>query len=267
MPCNQHSHLLSAYIDGELPDSEHEALTQHIIGCSDCAALAEELRETSSMVSGLGREPLPVGLSHRLRRTLAQTQDRSGTIGIQERVAPGKLSPSAGAYRPWIRAGLLKHAAVFFIACLLSSLATWSVLTGSTKDNLLAQDLLSAHLRSLLQDSPIQVASSDAHTVKPWFAGKVDFSPEVRDLVAQGYPLLGGRLDTIAGRRVGALVYKRRLHIINVFAWTAGDGSEVSPALSTRNGYNILKWTRGGVTYAAVSDVESSELQRLPDLL
>ncbi|WP_245928254.1 anti-sigma factor family protein [Bosea psychrotolerans] len=198
---------------------------------------------------------------------MAQTPDRPGDIDIYERAAPDRLPPDARAYRRGIKTELLKQAAALLIACLLSSLTTWWILTGSTRDSLLTQDLLSAHLRSLLQDSPIQVASSDAHTVKPWFAGKVDFSPEVRDLAAQGYPLLGGRLDTIAGRRVGALVYKRRLHVINVFAWTAGDVSDVAPSLSTRSGYNILKWTRSGVSYAAVSDLESLELQRLPELL
>src|SRR6185437_9388854 len=127
--------------------------------------------------------------------------------------------------------------------------------------------ILTAHVRSLLQDSPIQVASSDAHTVKPWFTGRVDFAPEVKDLTAEGFPLLGARLDYVHGRRVGALVYRRRLHTVNVFMWGAPGTEDTAPTLATKNGYNLLVWSKGGVTYWAVSDVDARELQRLYSLL
>jgi anti-sigma factor RsiW len=131
----------------------------------------------------------------------------------------------------------------------------------------LEEQLLAAHVRSLIQDTPIQVASSDSHTVKPWFAGRVDFAPEVKDLTADGFPLLGGRLDYVDERRVGVLVYRRRLHVINVFMWPAASAEPSGPLLHRKNGYNILSWSRGGISYFAVSDVEPGELRRLQELL
>jgi hypothetical protein len=108
-------------------------------------------------------------------------------------------------------------------SCALSVFLTWSFMTSTGQANRLEQELLTAHFRSLLHDSPIQVASSDAHNVKPWFAGRVDFAPDVKDLTVEGFPLLGGRLDYVGERRVGALVYRRRLHIVNVFMWTCAE--------------------------------------------
>src|SRR6476469_7321517 len=129
---------------------------------------------------------------------------------------------------------------------MLSVLVTWVAVTSMDRANGLQQEIVTAHIRSLLQDSPIQVASSDAHTVKPWFAGRIDFSPEVKDLAADGFPLLGGRLDFVGGRRVGAVVYKRRLHTINVFMWPSAGPGDAAPRLVVRNGYNLLAWSRGG---------------------
>lgn len=266
MPCDLPSHRLGAYLDGELSEGERETVARHIAECSDCAALAGELREASVMVAGLGREPMPAGLSLRLQRTLSQATEDANTA-----MMPRPTIPEPLAIKPQLRRlatpRFLQQAAVLLLACLLSSLATWWFVTGADRASLLTRDLLSAHLRSLTQDSPIQVASSDTHTVKPWFAGKVDFSPEVRDLTAEGYPLLGGRLDNIAGRRVGVLVYKRQRHLINVFAWGAADTPDAAATLTVRKGYNLLSWSRNGVTYAAVSDLEATELGRLPDLL
>ena len=161
----------------------------------------------------------------------------------------------------------MRQAAVVAAACVLSALATWWIVGTAGEASRLEQDVLAAHVRSLLQDSPIQVASSDAHTVKPWFAGRVDFSPEVKDLAPEGFPLLGGRLDYVGGRRVGAVVYKRRLHTINVFMWPSSSLGHAAPQLVTRNGYNLLAWSRGGVAYWAVSDLAAGDLRQLQGLL
>jgi len=161
----------------------------------------------------------------------------------------------------------MRQAAVLAAACVLSALATWWIVGTNGEAARLEQDVLAAHVRSLLQDSPIQVASSDAHTVKPWFAGRIDFSPEVRDLAADGFPLLGGRLDYVGGRRVGAVVYKRRLHTISVFMWPRVTAGEAAPHLVTRNGYNLLAWSHGGVDYWAVSDLSGGDLRQLQSLL
>jgi anti-sigma factor RsiW len=131
----------------------------------------------------------------------------------------------------------------------------------------LEHDVLSAHVRALLQESPVQVAASDQHAVKPWFAGRVDFAPEVKDLTGEGFPLVGGRLDYIGGRRVGALVYKRRLHTIDVFMWPEKGGDEASPRLVTLQGYNVLTWHRKDLTFWAISDLNAGELRELQSLL
>jgi anti-sigma factor RsiW len=124
----------------------------------------------------------------------------------------------------------------------------------------MAEIVLNDHLSSLLGSHLLDVVSSDQHTVKPWFAGKLDFSPDVKDLAAQGFPLAGGRVDYLAGRRVAALVYHRRQHVINLFIWPGGS-SAPSPTGITHNGYNLLHWTAGRMTFWAVSDVSSAELQ------
>ncbi len=109
------------------------------------------------------------------------------------------------------------------------------------------------HMRALLQDSPIQVASSDTHTVKPWFNGRVEFSPDVKDFATEGFPLAGGRLDYIGGKRVAALVYRHRLHVIDVFVWPAATAEDIPPRLTSTDGYNLLTWSHGGLTYSAIS--------------
>jgi anti-sigma factor RsiW len=111
------------------------------------------------------------------------------------------------------------------------------------------------------------VASSDAHTVKPWFEGKLDFSPPVKDLVAQGFPLIGGRLDYVHGRAVAALVYQRRKHSINLCIWPSSPGDEAAPKTATRQGFHILQWTRSGMRFCAVSDLNEGERQEFVFLI
>lgn len=262
MPCDRPFSLVSAYVDDELPDDERRAFARHLADCPACAALAGELRQIGQALAAAGRETVPAGLPARVRLALAKAAEAQET---EPETVIAKAAPSWR--RGWPRPALLRQAAVLALACLISALAAGWYVGGAARQDQIERELLSAHLRSLLQDSPIQIASSDAHTVRPWFAGKVDFAPEARDLAAEGYPLLGGRLDSIDGRRVGALVYRRRLHLINVFAWPAADAANLAPRLATRQGYNLLSWSRGGVAYAAISDLDGAELARLPGLL
>jgi anti-sigma factor RsiW len=130
----------------------------------------------------------------------------------------------------------------------------------------LASNVLADHIRSLLGSGPVEVASSDQHTVKPWFAGKLDFSPEVKDLQAQGFPLAGGRVDYLDGHRVAALVYHRRLHVITLFIWPVGSAA-VSASSVSQNGYHLLHWTDSSMNYWAVSDVSIGELENFKALI
>jgi anti-sigma factor RsiW len=124
---------------------------------------------------------------------------------------------------------------------------------------LLAEEAVASHIRSLMADHLTDVASSDQHTVKPWFNGKLDFAPVVKDLTTQGFPLTGGRLDYLNNRRVAALLYKRGEHTINLFEWPSAEPDSNVTTLGLK-GYNVLHWTQAGISYWAVSDLNAAEL-------
>jgi anti-sigma factor RsiW len=124
----------------------------------------------------------------------------------------------------------------------------------------LADEVIASHVRSLLATHLVDVPSSDQHTVKPWFNGKIDFAPEVKDLAAQGFPLVGGRLDYIGGKTAAALVYRRNQHPINVLVVSAPGKGDARPANMNRKGYHLIHWTRDGLDYWAVSDLNTTEL-------
>jgi anti-sigma factor RsiW len=160
---------------------------------------------------------------------------------------------------PW--RGLAIAASLLFLVSV-----SWNVIQMRSRaaGSELADAIVTDHIRSLIGAHLLDVPSSDQHTVKPWFAGKLDFSPDVRELSAQGFPLVGGRVEYLEGRRVAALVYQRRQHVINLFIWPAGpSGTE---AAISRNGYNLIHWTTGPMTYWAVSDANAADLATLRDL-
>jgi len=134
-------------------------------------------------------------------------------------------------------------------------------------DELIAQEIVSGHIRSLMANHLSDVASTDQHTVKPWFDGKLTFAPPVVDLSQEGFPLIGGRLDYVDNKPVAALVYQRRLHYINVFIWPSNGGPDAAPVSEALEGYNILHWSQGGMASWAVSDVSTDELKTLGTLL
>lgn len=252
---------IGAFLDEELPELEARALAAHLNGCAICAALAREIQAASISLKA-ARVTAPAGLRDRLRAALAAEADLVRPPSLAARLFGGWRELIAASSRAMAPAAL----ALTVVAALSSSL-TWLAIGGPAAPSFLTHDLMTAHLRALAQNGAIQVASSDQHTVKPWFAGKVDFSPDARDLSAEGFTLVGGRLDVVDGRRVGALVYRRRLHLVDVFAWPAGAAPPAAPALLRERGYGLLSWTKNGVAYWAVSDLDPAELRRLADLL
>ncbi len=143
-----------------------------------------------------------------------------------------------------------------------------ALMTASSRDGEIENEVLAAHVRSLMVPGRfVDVESTDQHTVKPWFAGKIDFAPPVRDLAADGYPLTGGRLDYIGGRRVAALTYKIRLHPVNVFVWPDAAAADSAPKMETVKGHSIARWTRDGMRYWAVTDAGPQEISRFAELM
>jgi anti-sigma factor RsiW len=250
MVCDQAELLVHAYVDGELDLSGVLALEAHLKGCAQCRALRQR-------ISAL-HEQLRAGL-----------ESYSAPQGLRER-----LDPTAGSAAPpsppvqWQRRQMLRMAASVVVAILASSGTTYWAVRPSANPRI-ADEVVASHIRSLMADHLIDVASSDQHTVKPWFDGKLDVAPAVVDLGAQGFPLVGGRLDYIGKRPVAALVYRHRKHLINLFACPTpgGEAPDATPKARTMRGYNVLYWTAGDITYWAVSDVDRSALDDFRDLV
>jgi anti-sigma factor (TIGR02949 family) len=255
MRCDRVQDMLGAYRDGELSTDEHRAVSIHLDQCSACSKLLVADERIGQALKTRGRTDAPPALAERIRAELDKADSRSLAASPTGRFLPGE---SASRFRQFAQ-----RAAVLVAGSLLSALATWQVMEGRSMTSQLERDIVSAHIRALLQDTPVQVASSDQHTVQPWFAGRIDFAPQVKDLAAAGFPLVGGRLDYVADRRVGTVVYKRRLHVINVFMWPDQGTVDSAAQATARNGFNLLSWNRNGVAYRAVSDLNLDEMHRL----
>ena len=259
MRCDQAREHIGALLDGELPASEARAISLHAQDCADCTLYRDELKSLRGMLM-LEREPAPASLAHRVRAALADeaalsSDDARENAGWRTRFA-------TRINRSW--PALVRHAAAILIVCVASVAVTWWWVRAHDAHEALARDVLAAHIRSLLQDNTVQVAALDTHTVKPWFAGRLEFTPMVKDLSAEGFQLVGGRLDFVGGQRVAAIVYRRRLHQVNVFIWPGSDTRLSSVKI---NGYNLVSWSRGGMTFWAASDLNEAELRELQSLL
>jgi anti-sigma factor RsiW len=168
------------------------------------------------------------------------------------------------------RRPILWHAFGTALACAAVAVVTWTLAIRSQAplpDERIAQEITNAHVRSLMAPTHLaDVASSDQHTVKPWFAGKVDFAPPVADYSAEGFELTGGRLDYIDGRAAAAVTYRLRQHVVNFFVWPAGGAPDRAAHRHTVQGYSLIGWTRGGMRYCVIADVAHTELGRLAQL-
>jgi mycothiol system anti-sigma-R factor len=239
MQCEEIRSRLDAYVDGEIAEPERVLLREHLAECPECGpemAALERLRDGIRRAAPVYRAP--EALRSRIRAAL-RTEARA----------------EAPAARP--APGWLAYAASILLAVAVGSGGTL-LITGERQGDAVANELIDSHLRSLLGSHLTDVASSDQHTVKPWFAGKSDVSPPAVDLAGEGFPLVGGRLDLIAGKPAPALVYRRRQHVINVFVLPASRAD--LGATLTRRGYTLRHWDEGDLGLWAVSDAAPSEL-------
>lgn len=240
--CSEMQLLIQADVDGELGAAAAAGVVAHMAGCAACAALHGRLLALSGEVRGIERVGAPEGL-------------RAGVLDEVRRGSRARRSSWFGA--GWFEVGRgWSFGAGLAVAGLVAVL--WMPrLEGGRAD--VVGELVAGHVRALQPGHLFDVASSDRHTVKPWFDGRLDFAPPVPDLAGAGFALLGGRLDYLEGRAVAALAYGRRQHVIDVFVWPNAAGGEAMEG--SRNGYNYVRWRTGEMTVWALSDLDMRELR------
>ena len=259
MSCDKIRPMIGPFHDGELLEPERRAVTGHLDSCDACTAAMKQEAQVAAHLGGGMRLDLPPGLDRRIAAALDMA-DREARDDTALGATPAGRTPPRWSMGSWAQAAAVA-------ACVVSGTGGWYAGSLAERSDRLTHDVLQAHVRSLLQDNPVQVASSDSHTVRPWFAGKIDVAPGVIDHAAEGFPLIGGRLDVIGDTRAGVVVYKHNLHWINIYMWPAAGRPDGGPVAVTRNGYNMLNWTKGGIAHWAVSDLNMSELRQLQGML
>lgn len=246
--------LLPAYVDRELGVADAVAMERHLAACAECRIEhARQVAVSTRLTTDAAHFRAPAGLAQRIRASLPrETAPASGRKGWS--LWRARAASGAGAeHLVWAGAGALAASA-------LALLWSASLYLGLPSDQQrLTEALIDSHVRSLQVSHLADVASTDRHTVKPWFNGKLDFSPPVVDLAAQDFALEGGRLDYVDGRAVAVLVYRHGQHPINLYVWPSTD-ADSSPQASDRRGYHLLGWTAHGMKYWAVSELSASEL-------
>ncbi|HEX5605394.1 MAG TPA: anti-sigma factor [Candidatus Binatia bacterium] len=248
MECSHAQSLLEIYLDQELDPVRHLEIEEHLHGCAGCA---QSYGDRQVIRQSLKAESLyfkaPPKLEKRIQRSLRQ---------------------AAKAETParWLSGSWVKMAAPLAVAALVVLMLV-PHFSGPSPDDLLTQQVIASHIRSLMVDHLADIPSTDEHTVKPWFNGKLDFSPPVADPVKGGFPLIGGRLDYLNNRPVAALIYRRDKHLINVFVWPASTGQQLAQSHKTQQGYNLIRWTSSAMNFWAVSDLEANQLTKFSELL
>jgi anti-sigma factor RsiW len=248
MRCASSRTVLELQLDGELSASESAEIQEHIEYCAPCNELYRRLEHLQSDIRMQAtRHTVPAHLQHRIQAALRE----------------------AAGSEPQPRRMRWNWMAVAASILLVISMA-WNIATLRSRDSaardILAQEVLSSHLRSLMGTHLLDVPSSDQHTVKPWFNGKLNFSPDVKDFASQGFRLVGARIEYLDDKPVAALVYQRRQHFINLFMWPSPSSSQSGYSEMKRSGYNLVSWTEDGMTCWAVSDLQTSELEQFADL-
>ncbi|MBV8361625.1 MAG: anti-sigma factor [Deltaproteobacteria bacterium] len=249
MTCEQARPLVQAYVDGELDIAKSLEIEAHRSGCIACAREEASLRALHTALSNstLYHEAPPL-LERRVRAALRDARRAEGGRRLALR------------YYSWVGAAA---AAVLVFAIIVKGVLPPEL----PVSELTAREVVDDHLRSLTENHLTDVLSSNQHTVKPWFDGRLTFTPPVEDLSPEGFPLIGGRLDYLNGHPVAAVVYRRRQHIINLFIAPAENAADTLPQSQVSGGYNIIHWTKSGMGYWAVSSVSADELGRFAQLV
>jgi mycothiol system anti-sigma-R factor len=247
MSCDFCGTLLHAYFDGELDAVRAAEFERHLESCRECTAT---LGAAESMRSSLQRAQLYEAAPPELRKR----------IRAEVKVSTAGTSASPVAAWRWLAAAA---------AILLVTGVAWFTVPhfrATSPESVTAAEVIDAHIRSLQPGHLTDVASTDQHTVKPWFDGKLDFVPPVHDFMDEGFPLLGGRLDVLGERNVAALVYGRRKHFVNVFVWPTKEADTPIHPPGSRQGYQWVHWRHEGMEFCAVSDVSAQDLHELAQL-
>lgn len=242
MNCKECAKLLHAYLDNELDAASAIHVGMHLEACAGCKT---GLKDMQALRAGL-RQKLPYHEAPGALRQNILSQ-------IRKDVQPARPSTPWRWLMPAFSAAALAMAAVLYVAA-------------PGAQDVLADEIVASHVRSLMEQHLTDVASSDRHTVKPWFAGKLDFSPPVYDFTAQNYPLIGGRLDYIRHQTVAALSYRRNKHVINVFIMPT-DETDSGMQTQSMRGYNLVAWRQNHLSFEAVSDLNAKELEELCELI
>lgn len=238
MDCPTCEAMVEPYLDGELPAGESARFETALAECPECRAKLERLQAQRALLRDLPVSRTPDLLRARIEREL--------------RIDTPAPTP---APRAWPRRTALAASLLFAMG------AGWMGgrfigQEGSRETD----ELIAGYLRVGLGDRPVEVASSDQHTVKPWFAGRIDYAPPVYDLTASGFPLLGGRIDVLDGRRVAVLVYRRNQHRVALSLWPASMSGDVAPQISERDGFAIARWRHAGFEMRAVADLSPKDM-------
>lgn len=248
--CPEHALLIQALVDGELDAAGAVSCEAHLASCAACRAEYQSLLNLREMLSSPGLAHIaPPALRARIEQSIRQGGETAQTPAAPKRAPPG---------RGLSRQALPGLAIAAGVAALM--IATPNLLSLQTRS--LNVQLADNHRRALLESHLTDIAASDKHVVKPWFNGKLGFAPPVPDMADEGFPLVGGRLDYVDGQPAASVVYRRRLHVINLFAWR-GDahGLDPTPRTVKLDGYSLVEWRSADLTFAAISDLDAPELQ------